>query len=160
MVFNAAVAFAIAAVPVQLPMLVTTILAWGTQSLARAGAIVKQLRSAETLGSVSAINADKTGTLTLNQMTAVQMAVAGRRYAVEGKGLDPGRRCADSPVRRDGRELGVSRSTAGRTLRCKYFGLADRGICQHPVEDHGCPAHRDDEHQPEITLARPAPPQQ
>ena len=60
-VFNAAVAFAIAAVPVQ-------------------------LRSAETLGSTSAINTDKTGTLTLNQMTAVQMAVAGRRYAVEGKG--------------------------------------------------------------------------
>lgn len=42
----------------------------------------------------------------------------------------------------------------------KYFGLADRGICQHPVEDHGCPTHRDDEHQPEITPARPAPPQQ
>ena len=85
-VFNAAVAFAIAAVPVQLPTVVTTILAWGTQALARAGAIVKQLRSAETLGSVSAINTDKTGTLTLNQMTAVQMTVAGRRYAVEGKG--------------------------------------------------------------------------
>ena len=47
---------------------------------------MKQLRSAETLGSTSAINTDKTGTLTLNQMTAVQMAVAGRRYAVEGKG--------------------------------------------------------------------------
>ena len=85
-VFNAAVAFAIAAVPVQLPTVVTTILAWGTQALARAGAIMKQLRSAETLGSVSAINTDKTGTLTLNQMTAVQMVVAGRRYAVEGKG--------------------------------------------------------------------------
>ena len=85
-VFNAAVAFAIAAVPVQLPTVVTTILAWGTQALARAGAIMKQLRSAETLGSTSAINTDKTGTLTLNQMTAVQMSVAGRRYAVEGKG--------------------------------------------------------------------------
>ena len=83
-VINAAVA--IAAVPVQLPTVVTTILAWGTQALARARAIMKQLRSAETLGSTSAINTDKTGTLTLNQMTAVQMAVAGRRYAVEGKG--------------------------------------------------------------------------
>jgi P-type Ca2+ transporter type 2C len=85
-VFNAAVAFAIAAVPVQLPTVVTTILAWGTQALARAGAIMKQLRSTETLGSTSAINTDKTGTLTLNQMTAVQMAIAGHRYAVEGKG--------------------------------------------------------------------------
>jgi P-type Ca2+ transporter type 2C len=85
-VFNAAVAFAIAAVPVQLPTVVTAILAWGTQALAKAGAIMKQLRSTETLGSTSAINTDKTGTLTLNQMTAVQMAIAGHRYAIEGKG--------------------------------------------------------------------------
>ena len=85
-VFNAAVAFAIAAVPVQLPTVVTTILAWGTQALARAGAIVKQLRSIETLGATSAINSDKTGTLTLNQMTAVQMSIAERRYTVEGTG--------------------------------------------------------------------------
>ena len=85
-VFNAAVAFAIAAVPVQLPTVVTAILAWGTQALAKAGAIMKQLRSTETLGSTSAINTDKTGTLTLNQMTAVQMAIAGHRYAVEGQG--------------------------------------------------------------------------
>jgi Ca2+-transporting ATPase len=84
--FNAAVAFAIAAVPVQLPTVVTTILAWGTQALVKAGAVMKQLRSTETLGSTSAINTDKTGTLTLNQMTAVQMAVAGHRYTVEGKG--------------------------------------------------------------------------
>ena len=52
----------------------------------RAGAIMKRLQSTETLGSTSAINSDKTGTLTLNQMTAVQMAVVGRRYAIEGKG--------------------------------------------------------------------------
>ena len=84
--FNAAVAFAIAAVPVQLPTVVTTILAWGTQALVKAGAIMKQLRSTETLGSTSAINTDKTGTLTLNQMTAVQMAVSGHRYTIEGRG--------------------------------------------------------------------------
>src|SRR6185437_6917752 len=85
-VFNAAVAFAIAAIPVQLPLVVTTILAYGTQLLAKAGAIMKRLPSTETLGSTSAINSDKTGTLTLNQMTAVQMVAAGRRYAVDGKG--------------------------------------------------------------------------
>src|SRR5689334_20839435 len=85
-VFNAAVAFAIAAIPVGLPTVVTTILAWGTQQLAKAGAITKRLASTETLGSTSAINSDKTGTLTLNQMTAVQMTVVGRRYAIEGKG--------------------------------------------------------------------------
>ena len=85
-VFNAAVAFAIAAIPVALPMVVTTILAYGTEMLAKAGAIMKRLPSTETLGSTSAINTDKTGTLTLNQMTAVQMVAAGRRYAVDGKG--------------------------------------------------------------------------
>ncbi len=85
-VFNAAVAFAIAAIPVGLPTVVTTILAWGTQQLAKAGAIMKRLASTQTLGSTSAINSDKTGTLTLNQMTAVQMTAAGRRYTVEGTG--------------------------------------------------------------------------
>jgi Ca2+-transporting ATPase len=93
-VFQAAVAFAIAAIPVQLPAVVTTMLAWGTQQLAKAGAIMKQLRSTETLGSTSAINTDKTGTLTLNQMTAVQMAVLGRRFAIEGQGYSTqGRIC-------------------------------------------------------------------
>jgi Ca2+-transporting ATPase len=85
-VFTAAIAFAISAIPTGLPAVVTTILSLGTQILARANAIVKRLRSTETLGSTSAINSDKTGTLTLNQMTAVELTIPGRRYSISGNG--------------------------------------------------------------------------
>jgi Ca2+-transporting ATPase len=65
---------------------VTTLLSFGTQALAKQGAIVKRLRSVETLGSTSAICSDKTGTLTLNQMTARQLVVADGRFSIDGEG--------------------------------------------------------------------------
>ena len=84
--FLTAVAFAIAAIPTGLPAVVTFLLATGTTTLAAAHAIVKRLRSVETLGATSAINSDKTGTLTLNQMTAVEMSLVGQRLTISGEG--------------------------------------------------------------------------
>ncbi len=84
--FLIGISLAVAAIPTGLPAVVTTMLSLGTQALAAKGAIIKRLRSVETLGSTSAICSDKTGTLTLNQMTARQLVVVGRRFSIEGEG--------------------------------------------------------------------------
>jgi P-type Ca2+ transporter type 2C len=84
--FLVGISLAVAAIPTGLPAVVTTMLSLGTQALAAKGAIIKRLRSVETLGSTSAICSDKTGTLTLNQMTVRQLVIAGRRYSIDGEG--------------------------------------------------------------------------
>jgi Ca2+-transporting ATPase len=84
--FLVGISLAIAAIPTGLPAVVTMLLSMGTQALATKGAIVKRLRSVETLGSTSAICSDKTGTLTLNQMTARELVLVGRRFNVDGEG--------------------------------------------------------------------------
>jgi Ca2+-transporting ATPase len=86
--FTAAISLAIAAIPEALPTVAQVILSTGAANLAKRNAIVKDLPSVETLGFTSAINSDKTGTLTMNQMTAVEVVTPADRYTISGTGYD------------------------------------------------------------------------
>lgn len=87
--FLAVVGLAIAAIPEGLPAIITIVLAIGTRKMAGNRAIVRRLPAVETLGSVSVICSDKTGTLTRNEMTVTRVMLPSHDVSVSGVGYDP-----------------------------------------------------------------------
>ena len=87
--FVAVISLSVAAIPEGLPTILTVTLAIGVQRMARRNAVVRRLPAVETLGSVSVICSDKTGTFTRNEMTVRATATADRHYEVTGVGDEP-----------------------------------------------------------------------
>jgi Ca2+-transporting ATPase len=100
--FMTAVSLAVAAVPEGLPAVVTIALALGVLRMSRRRALVRRLPSVETLGSTNVICTDKTGTLTVGDMTVRELFVAGQTFEVTGEGYGP-----HGEIRFEGRATGA-----------------------------------------------------
>jgi len=116
--FLAAVGLAVAAIPEGLPAVMTITLAIGVQRMARRNAIVRRLPAVETLGSVSVICSDKTGTLTRNEMMVESIAVTRRLIDVTGEGYAPHGCFLDAGVEIEAETSGPMREMARAAMLC------------------------------------------
>ena len=154
--FTTAVALAIAAIPEAMPTVLQIILSAGATTLAKRNAVVKDLGSVETLGSTSAINSDKTGTLTMNQMTAVEVLDPTDRYTISGigYGLDGAvQHAAGSSDTIDAAILPVPRRERREARERQGRRRSDRGRAAR-ARAQGRPGHR--RHAGEVPAARDA----
>ena len=99
--FQAVIGIAVSLIPEGLPALITITLAIGVQRMAQRNAIIRRLPAVETLGSVSRICSDKTGTLTLMEMMVTSAVTAESAYEITGDGYAP-----EGEVKKDGKLAG------------------------------------------------------
>jgi magnesium-transporting ATPase (P-type) len=116
--FMAVVSLSVAAIPEGLPAVLTITLAIGVQAMARRNAIVRRLPAIETLGSVSVICTDKTGTLTRNEMMAASVVTPGQEFRFHGSGYDPVGEVTLNGEVVDGREYPILEELARAAALC------------------------------------------
>jgi Ca2+-transporting ATPase len=122
---------AIASIPTGLPTFVQAMLSSGARRLAEAKAVVKSLSDVETLGGTTVINSDKTGTLTMNAMTATQMLGGGEWFKIEG----PGYQKTGAVLGVAGGKLPDFRNLAAGLVLCTDATVADDGsVIGDPTE--------------------------